>query len=1415
MRLITGLVGVAFLLFSQLFSLNENAYANADVKNYQNFYGIAWCGKPEEDIIYAKQMGYDSIAINPSSSLKDYHDNPACAGLKFYLIDPFWYPEVLSGYRRTIDTLEPISESLKDFYNQHMVWKSNDSFPNNLATGYYPSGTSTKFSVMWDFQQQVVIDEVVEKIITLAKRYENHTQSFTFGGYIFDEPKLAGEFYRFDENGEKNIPVPLSYWTGMDSGLIHGTITHEYATYSEGMAAFYKKLRARISQEFPHAKWIVRPTWLYHEIDNNEWIYQIKNRADKEELIPDMLSQGNSQDTLFVDDANNFDSGLPITKDKVGNSQVGDIDEYKNRLIAAKAGINGAWYNWFGQFGSKDDMLNFQNIKEVYPRLKLIRCLPNWDNLNTVPLNERSWDGNSYRSTTSYANRDVIYSRHPKTGELFAVFLTTNGVIKLKEDEIVTSVQRTNDLFFGSEDGLADFNVTEKEIRLKSRDNIDKGYIFTLSSSSYVSSTPTKGSTINSTSSSLMTEESTGVGELSPEQQIKPYPTTTTYYVDLNGSDSGGNGSQSDPWRTLAYACSRVPANQGYTIHLNAGTFTETSVSNVPTGVNIEGEGLNSTIIRSSINNILIRLESSTLANGNQTIRNFRIDGQSRQLNQGISVLNRNNVIVHHVNFAEIENRAMRITGSSSVTLYSSPSQYLTGIEVYNCTFTNTSCDYSGSSGGALEIGGLDGALIHDNTIVEDQGYGIKFVRYGWFKGLKVYNNNIRVPSYDALWKSDIAIELWNFSDDSEIYNNVSNSWFSFAYGDRGNGTNSLKVHDNRIVFERADNGNTAMEISYGLSDVEIYNNYIQNPSPGIRIGEGNNGPALSISNISVHNNVFYRSPGVDKTGVEIRVRTNLNYSNIRVLNNVFDSFYTAVAIYSNGAIGGTQIRNNITMNTRYGIATSGIGNTIQNTVISYNNFYGVNGILVEWGGSSTNTTISRNLQVNPQLQLTGSRPSPYYRLSSQSSPMVNAGIYVGLPYSGSAPDISAYEYGLSSNTPIPVGTISINADATYTNSTAVTLNLSATDDTGVTGYYLSTSSSIPSASETGWVSVASTANYSANISYTITREDGSKRIYVWYRDAAGNVSTTASDSIILDRTDPAITITSPTSSSTYATTNSTISLGGSASDSTSGVRSVAWRNSRGGSGTASGTTSWSISGISLLSGDNVITVTVTDAANNTETDTITVDCNTDSVPYSLEALYTFDEGTGAVAIDSSGNAHNGTINGATWAEGRKASALSFDGINDYVNIPYNAALTPDNFTVALWEKPNEQKLSGIFRSAGGNGYTGGFAFIQYSSGAIVFRWGNGSDFNGSLLVSGASLEWRHIVATYDGVTMRLYVNGALVGTDSSVSFSYNGTNSTVIGRSDGVGSFNGLIDDVRIYSQALSAEEVRDLYNN
>jgi len=117
-----------------------------------------------------------------------------------------------------------------------------------------------------------------------------------------------------------------------------------------------------------------------------------------------------------------------------------------------------------------------------------------------------------------------------------------------------------------------------------------------------------------------------------------------------------------------------------------------------------------------------------------------------------------------------------------------------------------------------------------------------------------------------------------------------------------------------------------------------------------------------------------------------------------------------------------------------------------------------------------------------------------------------------------------------------PTGSILINSDADYTNSRSVTLNLEATDPSGVSAMCFSNDNS----SWSDWEA------YATSKSWTLTSGDGTKRVYVKFKDSAGNVSKAYSDTIILDTTPPKVAITSPTAN-TYV--GGTLNITGTATD--------------------------------------------------------------------------------------------------------------------------------------------------------------------------------------------------------------------------------------------------------------------------
>ncbi|MCC6220694.1 MAG: hypothetical protein IT291_05565 [Deltaproteobacteria bacterium] len=443
-----------------------------DTAGWKNFFAVCWQDSPTVHIKYAKQMGYDYIGLNGAAIPSDLSWITARAGLKYYLVSPHNNKQnVFKGYKQVIYVDKTnYTQAEKDFYNSYLAWKSTDQFPNNLATGWFDS--STGFYGMWDFQQQRVIDHVVDNILITARSFENKSIGFTFGGVMFDVPRLWGDFHRITGGY-----TDLIQWTGKNSSLLHSGVSHQYATYPEGLVAFFKTLKTKMKQEFPNAKWIIEPAKLYN-VDwphADGWIEEVKLRADKNELTPDFLSQEH-WGTQFVDDSNNFNSGMNIAKDMVGSTHPLDYNDSDsgNRTVAAKAAINGAWYNWFGRMGvlPVTKYADGDSIANVAPRLKLIRVLPNWDNLSNVPLLSRSWDGKIYKSTRSYADPNVIYSRHWKTGKLFAVFNTHSGVVKLNAGETIASIKRINEYFEEATDGSSDLAISGSEIRLKSTVNI-------------------------------------------------------------------------------------------------------------------------------------------------------------------------------------------------------------------------------------------------------------------------------------------------------------------------------------------------------------------------------------------------------------------------------------------------------------------------------------------------------------------------------------------------------------------------------------------------------------------------------------------------------------------------------------------------------------------------------------------------------------------------------------------------------------------------------------------------------------------------------------------------------------------------------------------------------------------------------
>ncbi len=187
-------------------------------------------------------------------------------------------------------------------------------------------------------------------------------------------------------------------------------------------------------------------------------------------------------------------------------------------------------------------------------------------------------------------------------------------------------------------------------------------------------------------------------------------------------------------------------------------------------------------------------------------------------------------------------------------------------------------------------------------------------------------------------------------------------------------------------------------------------------------------------------------------------------------------------------------------------------------------------------------------------------------------------------------------------------------------------------------------------------------------------------------------------------------------------------------------------------------------------------------------------------------------------ATDSSSSANHATeIGEPTYASGQIGLALSLNGIDQRADAPMAPLLTGNQpQTVSVWFHQVEQANKGMV-AYGGDGEGHRFEALVHSGGAAGHFWGAGFD-----TIAGAPIytpgQWHHLVLTYDGATLRTYLDGQ-PGNQASLALDiFEGTLHLGSGEPDGgfpaFAHFNGLIDDVGLWIRALSASEVKALFD-
>jgi len=208
------------------------------------------------------------------------------------------------------------------------------------------------------------------------------------------------------------------------------------------------------------------------------------------------------------------------------------------------------------------------------------------------------------------------------------------------------------------------------------------------------------------------------------------------------------------------------------------------------------------------------------------------------------------------------------------------------------------------------------------------------------------------------------------------------------------------------------------------------------------------------------------------------------------------------------------------------------------------------------------------------------------------------------------------------------------------------------------------------------------------------------------------------------------------------------------------------------------------------------------------------------TMPEGMVSYWKLDEGSGLNTSDCIGNNH-GRISGATWVAGIAGNSLSFDGVNDYVKIPDHPSLEFTNsISVEFWMKPERldawQSIVDHHHHAPQEGYALGINNenkLQLGIPGLP----HGNLVSSKVLTSSDLNKWWHVVGTYDGSYLRIYINGKEDASTPSSGTMIDSEMGFYLARVTWATAnlYKGIIDEIAINGRALTPEEIKRHYEN
>jgi hypothetical protein len=198
----------------------------------------------------------------------------------------------------------------------------------------------------------------------------------------------------------------------------------------------------------------------------------------------------------------------------------------------------------------------------------------------------------------------------------------------------------------------------------------------------------------------------------------------------------------------------------------------------------------------------------------------------------------------------------------------------------------------------------------------------------------------------------------------------------------------------------------------------------------------------------------------------------------------------------------------------------------------------------------------------------------------------------------------------------------------------------------------------------------------------------------------------------------------------------------------------------------------------------------------------------------SLVGYWKLDDGSGTIAVDSSPNGNDGTLEGdPQWVEGWIDGAMDFDGDGDAINFGNDQIFNiTEQITLAVWVNTRDMGNSenNPWLGKGDNAYM----IKGFRTGYDIEFFIYDGDWNSAHYITDESFnnEWHHVAGTYDGTQLLIYVDG-VVGASLPLNSTINVTTHDVAlatNTQEGGRFYDGFLDEARIYNRALTAAEIQ-----